>query len=134
MGRTIAETEEEKRIFGKYLRQITSQEETLREASNTLNEILSELTKQGYGVSEVYTQQISVSTTAVQLPDYECKIAIIKNDDDSSNNVFVGDSSVSTSNGFKLTPGAGVIAAPSNLNIFYVVSDGSATVDVLALR
>jgi len=127
MGRTIAETEEEKRIFGKYLRQITSQEETLKE-------ILSELIKQGYGVSEVYTQQISVSTTVVQLPDYECKIAIIKNDDDSSNNVFIGDSSVTTSNGFKLTPGAGIIVAPSNLNIFYVVSDGSAVVDIFAVR
>ena len=126
MPLTPGEAKEEERTFGESLIQITAQEDTLRELINLLKH-------GGYNISNVKQFVISVGTSVTQLPDFECMVAIIKNDDDSSGNIYIGDSSVSTTNGFKLTPGSGIIVSPANLNIFYVVSDSSANLDILAV-
>jgi len=129
MAKSYAEAKEEE-LKVRLTEQIIAQEKTLLEVKSLLNNL-----KVLMGTaSEVKQFVISVGTSVVQLPDYECLLAIIKNDDDSSGNIFIGDSSVSTTNGFKLTPGSGIIINPQNLNLIYAVSDSSAILDIFAVR
>ena len=126
MAKSYAELKEEEQTFGEALIQVPAQEDTLRE-------LVSLLKHGGYNISNVKQFVMSIGTSVTQLPDFECMVAIIKNDDDSSGNIYIGDSSVSTTNGFKLTPGSGIVVSPKNLNIFYVVSDSTAVLDILAV-
>jgi len=70
--------------------------------------------------------QVTVGTTAVQLTSTSTPLnfgIVVKADPNNSGNVYVGDSSVSTSNGYLLTPGESISFEIDDVSKVYVVAD-----------
>jgi len=70
--------------------------------------------------------QVTVGTTAVQLTSTSTPLnfgIVVKADPDNTGNVYVGDSSVSTTNGYLLTPGEGIAFEIDDVSKVYVVAD-----------
>jgi cold shock CspA family protein len=85
-------------------------------------------------LNNVANAQIPVLTSANQLPSYSCKLLFIKNDDASTQDVFIGDANVTTSTGFRLKPGQGIAFTCRNSNVFYAVSGNTgATIDLIVM-
>ena len=83
-------------------------------------------------VPSIYT--ISVSTTVIQLTSAKSSYVLIENLLSSKNSVYIGNSSVTTSSGLQLLKGQTFGMPVSNPNIFYLISDGTATVQVMVLN
>ena len=83
-------------------------------------------------IPSIYT--ISVSTTAIQLTSAQSSYVLIENLLSSNNSVYIGNSSVTTSSGLQLLKGQTFGMPVSNPNIFYLISDGTATVQVMVLN
>ncbi len=80
----------------------------------------------------IYNNQISVGTTATQLPSFNSQLVLLKNDDGNTNDIFIGNSAVTTSNGFKLIIGQTLVVSIANTSYIYAVSPASGnTLDVL---
>ena len=70
------------------------------------------------------SQQVTVGTTPVQLPEKSVQSVTIKADDDNSGNIYVGfDDTVSTTTGFRLKAGQGIDIAIDNLSKIWLVAD-----------
>ena len=70
--------------------------------------------------------QVTVGTSAVQLTTSSTSLnfgVVIKADPNNSGNVYVGDSSVSTSNGYLLTPGEGIAFEIDDASKVWLVAD-----------
>lgn len=63
---------------------------------------------------------VSVTNTAVQLSNQACSAVIVQALAANAGNVVIGDSSVTTANGFQLQPGQAAGIAISNVNKLYV--------------
>ena len=76
-----------------------------------------------------YTGQVTVGTSVVQLSSSSVELIkgmVIKADSGNTGNVYAGgNSSVSTSNGFKLAPGEGIFIEVENANLVYLIADAS---------
>jgi hypothetical protein len=85
-------------------------------------------------LKNVANGQQAVGTIPTQMPDIPCKLAFLKNDDKSGQDVFIGDSSVTTATGFRLTPGEGIAFGCSDTNAFYAVAaNAGATIDIIVM-
>jgi len=83
-------------------------------------------------VAEVITQtdfitnQVSVGTSAVQLQSSSFSLkmggVVVKADDGNGGNIYVGKSDVTTSTGFRLKAGQGVVFEVDNINKVYVIA------------
>ena len=76
----------------------------------------------------LYYNQVTVGTTAVQLTSTSTPLnagIVVKADSNNSGNVYVGDSSVSTSNGFALAAGEGIAFEIDDASKVWVVADSS---------
>ncbi len=66
---------------------------------------------------------VTAAGTRVQLPGVACKIAIIKALPANTNNIYLGDSAVSSANGHVLDAGDDVKVPIDNLNRLYIDAD-----------
>jgi len=72
--------------------------------------------------------QTTVGTTAVQLTTTTTSLSfgvLVKADQNNTGNVYVGDSSVSTTNGFKLSPGQAIEIEIDDASKIYVIADAA---------
>ena len=70
--------------------------------------------------------QTDVGTTVVQLQStsFSLKLgAVVKADDDNTGNIYVGESGVTTSTGFRLDTAQGLVIEIDNINKIYCISD-----------
>jgi hypothetical protein len=77
--------------------------------------------------------QTSITNTPTQLPSTACRFALIKNDDNSSVTVYLGnDDTVSSTTGFPLIAGQTAALTITNTNILWAVTGSStATIDII---
>jgi len=68
-------------------------------------------------------QAVTTAGTRVQLPSAACIAATIKALPGNTNNIYLGDSAVSSANGHVLAAGDAVNVAIDNLNRFYIDAD-----------
>lgn len=79
------------------------------------------------------TAQQAVTASAVALPNTACKTAVVKNDDASTQDIFLGASGVTTSTGFRLKAGQSITVNISNTDaIFVIAASTGATADVIS--
>jgi len=71
--------------------------------------------------------QKTVGTTAVQITTIsEQNFGItVKADDDNTGNIFIGDSGVSTTTGFRLKAGQGITVELNNPSALYAIADAA---------
>jgi len=76
-----------------------------------------------------YYTQVTVGTTSTRLTSVDTHLmrgVLIKADNDNTGNVYVGGvPSVTTSNGFRLAAGEGVLIEIDNANKVYMIADAS---------
>ena len=83
-------------------------------------------------LATLFSFQQAVTGTSAALAANSCSIATIKNDDASTEAIYIGGSAVSASTGFKLAAGEGFTVSVSNTNVIYVVAAGTGgTADVI---
>lgn len=76
-----------------------------------------------YTTTDIFHGQVDVGTTEVQLTtETDCLSITIKADDDNTDDVYIGKSGVTTSNGFRLRPGQAITIYISNPSILYAIS------------
>lgn len=78
----------------------------------------------GVGVSSVIHGQASVTTagTSVQLSNLPCRYLIVKAKGTNTGNIFVGDSDVSSANGFILAAGEEIMLSVDNAHRVWIDS------------
>jgi len=76
-----------------------------------------------------YTGQLTVGTSVVRLSSSSIELVrgvVIKADSSNTGNVYVGgNSSLSTTNGFKLEPGEGIFIEVEDANLVWLIADAS---------
>jgi len=76
-----------------------------------------------YTTTDIFHGQVDVGTSEVQLTtETDCLSITIKADDDNTDDVYIGKSGVTTSNGFRLRPGQAITIYISNPSILYAIS------------
>lgn len=75
---------------------------------------------------------VTTSTTAAQIPSHACRLFTVQNTD-ATNNVFLGDSSLTSAGAaahtaIKLTPGAVMQFELKNTNVFWIASSAATPV------
>ena len=76
-----------------------------------------------YTTTDIFHAQVDVGTTEVQLTtETDCLSITIKADDDNTDDIYIGKSGVTTSNGFRLRPGQAITIFISNPSVLYAIS------------
>ena len=76
-----------------------------------------------YTTTDIFHGQVDVGTSEVQLTtETDCLSITIKADDDNTDDVYIGKTGVTTSNGFRLRPGQAITIYISNPSILYAIS------------
>jgi len=76
-----------------------------------------------YTTTDIFHAQVDVGTSEVQLTtETDCLSITIKADDDNTDDVYIGKSGVTTSNGFRLRPGQAITIFISNPSVLYAIS------------
>jgi len=84
---------------------------------------LGEIKISGYTATDIFHGQVDVGTTEVQLTtETDCLSITIKADDDNTDDVYIGKSGVTTSNGLRLRPGQAITIYISNPSVLYAIS------------
>lgn len=80
--------------------------------------------------SEIYTDSVAIDDTGVQLPDLPIGEVIIQNDQDSGQDIYIGND---TDQELRLKPGEWISARITNLNLIYAkTTTGTATLRYFA--
>jgi len=76
-----------------------------------------------YTTTDIFHGQVDVGTSEVQLTtETDCLSITIKADDDNTDDVYIGKTGVTTSNGFRLRPGQAITIYISDPSILYAIS------------
>ena len=76
-----------------------------------------------YTTTDIFHGQVDVGTSEVQLTtETDCLSITIKADDDNTDDVYIGKTGVTTTNGFRLRPGQAITLYISNPSILYAIS------------
>jgi len=76
-----------------------------------------------YTTTDIFHGQVDVGTSEVQLTtETDCLSITIKADDDNTDDIYIGKTGVTTTNGFRLRPGQAITIYISNPSILYAIS------------
>ena len=76
-----------------------------------------------YTTTDIFHGQVDVGTSEVQLTtETDCLSITIKADDDNTDDVYIGKTGVTTTNGFRLRPGQAITLYISDPSILYAIS------------
>jgi len=76
-----------------------------------------------YTTTDIFHGQVDVGTSEVQLTtETDCLSITIKADDDNTDDIYIGKTGVTTTNGFRLRPGQAITIFISNPSVLYAIS------------